>query len=318
IDVTTGYPRFSFGNINLVSGISFIPAMIGLFGLSEVLFQISKKQDFSSPTIEKITKIPLIEAFKISVKNIFTFIKSSLIGVFIGALPGAGADIAAWVSYGVAKRTSKNSDKFGTGFEEGVIAPTTANNAALGGTWIPAFIFGVPGDTITAIVLGAMLMYGLKPGPRIFIESGDLMRSIFAIGIISHFFLFIFGYLAIKASSFLLKLPKNIVLVAILVFCIIGSYSINNNFFDVYVMIFFGVMGFFLEKIDVPLAPIILGIILGPMVENNLRVGLIQSEGKLSPFFTRPICLVIIVIIILTLFGGNIISFLNKLSRSKK
>ena len=319
IDVTTGYPRFSFGNINLTSGISFIPAMIGLFGFSEVLLQITRRQDFSLPTVEKFTKVPILEAFKVTFKNIWTFIKSSLIGVFIGALPGAGADIAAWVSYGVAKRTSKNSDKFGTGFEEGVIAPTAANNAALGGTWIPAFIFGVPGDTITAIVLGAMLMYGLKPGPQIFVESGDLMRSIFAIALISHVFLFILGALAIKASGFLLRLPRNIVWVAIIIFSIVGSYSINNNFFDVYVMIFFGLTGFLLEKIDVPLAPIILGIILGPMVENNLRVGLILSEGKITPFLTRPICLVIIVMIIFTLFGGGITHLIKKVFiRSKK
>jgi len=318
IDVTTGYPRFSFGNINLTSGISFIPAMIGLFGFSEVLNQMTKKQDFSLPTIEKITKIPIIEALKITFKNVFTFIKSSIVGVLIGALPGAGADIAAWVSYGVAKKTSKNGDKFGTGYEEGVLAPTAANNAALGGTWIPAFIFGVPGDTITAIVLGAMLMYGLKPGPRIFIENGVQMRTIFLIAIISHFFLFIFGYLAIKASNYLLKLPRNIVLVAIVIFCIVGSYSINNNFFDVYVMIFFGLIGFFFDKIGIPLAPIILGIILGPMVENNLRVGLIQSDGSLLPFVVRPICLILILMMIFILFGGNILNIINKLIKGKK
>ncbi len=317
VDVTTGYPRFTFGNTNLIGGISFIPVMIGLFGLSEILKNLTKKEELGAPTIKGSGRLPFLETIKTIWNYKLRFLISSIIGVFIGALPGAGADIAAWVAYGAAKNTSKNKNEFGTGHVEGVIAPTSANNAALGGTWIPAFVFGIPGDTITAIVLGAMLMYGLRPGPDIFSQSRNLMNSIFAIGIISQIFLIPLGYLGIKAAGQLLKLPRNIIWVGVVFYSIIGSYAINNNFFDIYMMLIAGLVGFFLEKLDVPLAPLILGLILGPMVENNLRVGLIKTHGNFLPFITRPISLTIIVIMFLILFGGNIISFILRLFRGK-
>lgn len=315
IDITTGYPRFTFGNTNLIGGISFIPVMIGLFGLSEILKNLTKKEELGAPTIKGFGKLPVLEAIKTIWKYKLRFLISSIVGVFIGALPGAGADIAAWVSYGTAKNTSKNKNEFGTGHVEGVIAPTSANNAALGGTWIPAFVFGIPGDTLTAIVLGAMLMYGLRPGPNIFSQSRNLMNSIFAIGIITQILLLPLGFLGIKLSGQLLKLPRNIIWIGVVFFSIIGSYAINNNFFDVYMMIIAGLVGFFLEKLDVPLAPLILGLILGPMVENNLRVGLIKTSGNFWPFITRPISLGTIVVMFLVIFGGNIISFILRLFR---
>ena len=318
IDITTGYPRFAFGNTNLIGGVSFIPVMIGLFGLSEILKNLTKKEELGTPTIKGFGKLPFLEAIKTLWNYKLRFLISSTIGVFIGALPGAGADIAAWVSYGAAKNTSKNKNEFGTGCVEGIVAPTCANNAAIGGTWIPAFVFGIPGDTITAIVLGAMLMYGLRPGPNIFSQSKNLMNSIFAIGIISQFFLIPLGFLGIKASGQLLKSPKNIIWIGVIFFSIIGSYAINNNYFDIYIMLFAGLVGLFLEKLDVPLAPLILGLILGPMVENNLRVGLIKTHGSFLPFITRPISFSIIVIMFLILFGGDIISFIFRLYRGKK
>jgi TctA family transporter len=244
VDVTTGFPRFTFGNTNLIGGISFIPVMIGLFGLSEVLKHITMKEELSASTIKPIGKLPILEALKVLWDYKLRFVISSLIGVFIGALPGTGADVAAWVSYGVAKNTSRNKNEIGTGHVEGVLAPTSANNAAIGGTWIPAFVFGIPGDTITAIVLGAMLMYGLRPGPNIFseTESKNLMDSIFTIGILSQIFLIPFGILGIKAAGQILKLPKNIIWIGVIFFSIIGSYAINNNYFDIYVMLVAGLI----------------------------------------------------------------------------
>lgn len=319
IDITTGYPRFTFGSTNLTGGISFIPVMIGLFGLSEVLKNLlTKEEKLSKSTAKGFGKLPILEAIKLTWKYKLRFLISSIIGVSIGALPGAGADIAAWVSYGVAKNTSKDKDKFGTGYPEGVVAPTSANNAAIGGAWIPAFVFGVPGDTGTAIVLGAMLMYGLRPGPNIFSQSRDLMNSIFVIGIITQFFLIPFGLLGIKVSGQALKLPKNIIWVAVAFFSTIGSYAMKNNLFDIYVMLAAGLIGFFLEKVDVPLAPLILGIILGPMIEDNLRVGLIKTNGNFLPFITRPISLTIIIIIIWVLVGRNITSFILKSYRGRR
>jgi TctA family transporter len=214
-------------------------------------------------------------------------------GTFVGALPGAGADIAAWAAYGLAKKTSKRSKEFGHGCEEGVVAPTSANNAAVGGAWIPALVFGIPGDAVTAIVLGAFTMYSIKPGPMIFEQNAELMSSLFAIGLITQLLLLPAGWLGIKFFGRLMRLPKPYVHAGVVVFSVIGAYALHNNMFDVWVMIAFGVLGWFLEKHKVPLAPLILGMILCPMIEENLRRGLISSSGSVAPFFTNPICIAI-------------------------
>ena len=235
----------------------------------------------------------------------------------MGALPGAGADIAAWVAYGVEKKTSKKPEEFGKGSIDGVIAPTSANNAALGGTWIPALVFGVPGDSITAIVLGAMLMYGLRPGPLIFQQSPDFVKGVFAIALISQFFLIPVGLLGIKAYGRILRLPRNIIMVFVLIFSVVGSYSIRNSFFDIYIMLFFGVIGYIFENLDIPLAPMVLGIILGPMIEDNLRVGLIKTGGNYLPFLTNPISAVLVLLIIFTFFSSNVSNLFRIIFRKK-
>ena len=308
IDVTTGYPRFTFGNIELMGGIGFIPAMIGLFGLSEVLRHVKNKKGLQLPSLKEKIKVSFKEALREIWPRKWTLIKSAIIGTFIGALPGAGADMGAWISYGIEKRTSKEPDKFGQGCLAGVVAPTSANNAALGGTWIPALVFGVPGDSITAIVLGAMLMYGLKPGPLIFEKSRDLVNSIFAVALISQVFLVFIGLLGIKAYGKILKLPRNIMLVGVVMFSIIGSYAIRNSFFDIYIMLIFGLVGYLFEEIKIPIPPMILGIILGPMVEDSLRIGLIKTSGSFVPFMTRPFSLILVVLIGLMLFSRNIVT----------
>jgi TctA family transporter len=239
---------------------------------------------------------------KTLILNTRLIFQSSVIGNLAGALPGAGADIAAWVSYGVAKRTSKHPEKFGTGHEEGVIAPTSANNAALGGSWIPALVFGIPGDTVTAIVLGAMMMYGLTPGPLVFQNERFLVNQIFSVGIVSQFFLLIIGILGIRAYTMILRFRRNAVLAGILIFSIVGAYALNNSLFDVGLVLVFGLAGFFMEKAEIPLPPLILGLILGPMIEENLRVGLVKTDGSLVPFFTRPISLALFTALMLLFF----------------
>ncbi len=184
-----------------------------------------------------------------------------------------------------------------------MIAPTSANNAAVAGAWIPALVFGVPGDAVTAIVLGVLLVRGIRPGPMLFEQSGGLLQSIFAIALITQFLLIPCGYAGIKFFAWILKLPRHIVLVGVLVFSIVGAFALRNNLFDVYVMFGFGILGFFLESWRVPLAPLILGLILGPLVEEKLRAGLIASSGSLEPFFTRPICLTLIAILGITLLA---------------
>ena len=302
IDISTGYPRFTFDNINLISGINFIPVMIGLFGLSEVIRDIAvQSQDqLSSAAIVETGHVSPKDVLKVMGRNKRVIAQSSLIGTLIGALPGAGADIAAWVSYGFAKKTSKHPEVFGTGSEEGVIAPTTANNAALGGTWIPALVFGIPGDTITAIVLGAMLMYGLKPGPLVFTNNKDLINQIFAVALASQVFVLILGFLGIKAFAFLFKFPRNVVLAGITVFSLIGAFAIRASVFDVLLVVIFGIIGYFMEKVEMPLSPLILGLVLGPMIEDNLRIGLIKTNNSFLPFITRPISAVFALILAVT------------------
>lgn len=302
VDITTGYPRFAFGNENLMGGIGFIPVMIGLFGLSEVFRSIISPENMKTRSITENISITFRSVGKILLKSKRLILQSSIIGNLVGALPGAGADMAAWIAYGVGKKTSKHPEKFGTGYEEGVIAPTSANNASLGGTWIPALVFGIPGDTITAILLGAMMMYGLTPGPLVFENERFLVNQIFTVGLISQVFLLIIGALGIKAYRVILRFPRNIVLAAVLVFSIIGSYALANNLFDVGIVLVFGLVGFFMEKADMPLPPVILGLILGPMIEENLRIGLIKTDGAFGEFFTRPISFVLFLILMLLFF----------------
>jgi len=311
IDVTTGYPRFTFGVTDLMDGVGFIPAMIGLFGLSAVFKRVTQKSQLQLSAVSEVVKPNLKETFKHIWKHKFTLIRGALIGTFIGALPGAGADVAAWVSYGVEKNVSKD-EELGTGSIRGVIAPTSANNAAIGGTWIPALVFGLPGDSITAIVLGAMLMYGLRPGPMIFTQSKDLVTQLFTVAVLIQVLLLPIGWLGIKAFSLFVKLKTSLVMVAVTVFCIIGSYALRNSVFDVYVMFVFGLIGYAFEKLRIPLAPMILGLILGRTVEDNLRVGLIKTKGSFLPFLSRPISLTLFVMIVLVLIVPPLTKILSR------
>lgn len=300
LDIISGAQRFTFGNPELMSGLGFIPVMIGLFGVSEVIRSVVA--GISSPT----TEIPADDstegrfaALRAVWQNKGTVAKSSVTGTVIGALPGAGADIAAWAAYGLAERTSPRADQFGKGEVAGVVAPTSANNAAVAGAWIPALVFGIPGDAVTAIVLGALMMYEIRPGPLIFEQNPQQVQNIFNIALITQVLLLPCGYLGLKTFGWILKLPRSVVMTAVLVFSTVGAFSLRNSLFDVGVMAIFGVVGYFLEARRVPLAPLILGLILGPMVEENFRTGMIKSEGSFLPFLTRPLCLVLIALLLI-------------------
>lgn len=289
IDMVSGTPRFTFGRSDLMMGIGFIPVMIGLFGLAEVLRNVRHRAALAAPAIRAESSLALRESLRTLRRRFRTVLRGSVIGTFTGALPGAGADIAAWAAYGFEQKTAKNPERFGRGTEDGVIAPASAHNGAVAGAWIPALVFGIPGDSVTAIVIGAMLMYDLKPGPLIFEQSGDQVRAIFGIALVTQFLLIPCGYLGIKMFGSILRLPRNLVLTAVVVFSVVGAFALRNSLFDVTVMVVFGVVGFYLESQRVPVAPLILGLILGPMVEENLRAGLIKSGGSFEPFLTRPI-----------------------------
>ena len=299
IDTVSGQQRFTLGYDELMDGVNFIPVMIGLFGMSEVFRNLLQPQTFEKAA-QVIDQIPRTLQLWLTVwKHKFLVLRSSILGTLVGALPGAGADIAAWAAYGLAQRTSKEGEEFGTGAMEGVIAPTSANNAAVGGAWIPALVFGIPGDAVTAIVLGAMIMYDIKPGPLIFQESPQKMHDLFSIALITQFLLLLCGWIGIRAFGYIVKLPRAIVMGGVIVFSVVGAYAIRNSVFDIWIMLVFGIIGVFFERLRIPLPPLILGLILGPMLEENLRTGLIKSAGDWTPFFTRPVCVVLIAILAL-------------------
>jgi putative tricarboxylic transport membrane protein len=298
-DVTTFQERYMLGLSELSTGLSFIPAMIGLFGISEVIRSVyrydprDKPPDEATSSLQDNSSFEVKESLKIIAANTPTIAQSVITGTVIGALPGAGADIAAWGAYGIAHKTSNPAEqvKFGRGIWKGVIAPTSANNAAVAAAWIPALVFGVPGDAVTAIVLGAFLTYDITPGPELFANGGA--DFIFAIAMITQLLLIPAGLVGILLFGKFMKLPREIVFSCVVIFSVVGAYAMNNNQFDVWIMFGFGLLGVFLESRKVPLAPLILGMILGPKVEMYFRQGMISSQGKFSYAFESTIDLIL-------------------------
>jgi TctA family transporter len=299
LDITLGYPRFTFGSTELLNGVDFIPAMIGLFGVSEILRNMG-----SSHLQYPITAVKAEKIFSGVAKTLWKYkmnmVRAGGIGTFIGILPGAGADIAAWIAYAAAKRFSKEPELYGKGAIEPIVDAGTANNACLAGDWVPALVFGIPGDSITAIVIGVLFMKGLRPGPMIFQQQPELIYAVYISFIIANILMVPFGYLAIKLSGTILKVPRNILMPAILMFCIVGSFAINNSFFDIGVMLVMGILGYFFENNGIPVAPIVLGMVLGPIVEQNFMISMIKSEWDLTQFFTRPAAAILAALTILT------------------
>jgi len=212
-----------------------------------------------------------------------------VLGTAIGALPGAGADIAAWMSYAMSKKFSKEPEKFGTGHVEGIVEAGAANNSALAGAWIPALVFGIPGDSITAIVIGVLYIKGMNPGPMIFINNPENIYAIFIVFFLANLMMIPLGWMAIKAAKRILDVPRNILMPVILLFCIVGAFAINNDLFAITVMLVFGVVAYFMEENGYPVAPAILGVILGQMLEENFISSMIKADGNLLGFFSRPI-----------------------------
>jgi TctA family transporter len=220
-------------------------------------------------------------------------LRGSVLGTAIGALPGAGADIAAWISYGLSKRFSRTPEKFGTGHVEGVLESGVANNSALAGAWIPALVFGIPGDSITAIVIGVLYLKGLNPGPTIFIEHPENIYAVFIVFFLANLLMLPLGWVAIKIAKNVLTVPRNILMPVILLFCVVGAFAINNSVFDIGVMLVFGLLACFMELNGFPIAPTILGVVLGGMLEQNFVTSMIKAGGDASAFFARPLACVL-------------------------
>jgi TctA family transporter len=288
MDPVAGYPRFTFGSVDLMSGISFIPTMIGAFAVSELLRGALSQNDTGALVQEKVGALfrGIGEVARRYWRN---FLRGSVVGTAIGALPGAGADIAAWVSYAMAKRFSKEPEKFGTGHIEGVVESTSSNNSALGGAWMPALVFGIPGDSITAIVIGVLYMKGMNPGPTVFLQNPQFIYAVFMIFILANLLMLPLGWAAIKGAGKLLRAPRNILLPVILLFCIVGSFAITNSPYGILVMLIFGIVGWLMEENGIPVAPLVLGIVLGELLEQSFLTSMMKADGDPTVFFTRPI-----------------------------
>lgn len=290
-------PRFTFGIPALYQGISFIPAMIGLFGLAEVFSNLCEMSAAETPGGDVSTGDMADENWSLvqdaqdrMVRHIGGVGRSSLLGVLIGMLPGAGADIAAWVALAASKRSRPNEDN-DEQLMQSIADATTANSAALAGGWIPTLVFGIPGDSVTAIVIGVLLMKNVTPGPVIFEEQPALVYSIYLIFILANLVMFPIGLLAIRLGARIVRIPRQILLPLIVLFCITGSYALNSSMFDVTTMLLMGVLGFVLNRWGVPPGPVVLGLVLGGPLEERLIQSLSASEGSLSGLVSRPLSL---------------------------
>ena len=283
-----GFPRFTFGNIELLGGIGLIPLMIGMFAISEI---IRYAVDINAAPM--IVDQPIGNVFKgmwrLTVKYPLQILRGSALGTLVGALPGAGADIAAWMSYAISKKFSKEPEKFGTGHVEGIVESGSANNSALAGAWIPALVFGIPGDSITAIVIGVLYMKNMNPGPSLFINNPQNIYAVYLLFIIANLIMIPLGFLCIKVAKQILRVPRSVLMPVIMLFCVVGAFAINNTAFDVTVMVIAGVAAYVLEDNGFPIAPAILGVVLGGMLEENFVTSMIKSDGYLLAFFQRPI-----------------------------
>ncbi len=292
-----GFVRFSFGNTNLSGGINLIPAMVGAFGFAEILSMMKYRHvNVVKSSIERV-----IPRFREIFRYRKTIVRSGLIGTLIGAIPGVGEDIAAWVSYDFAKRGSREPETFGTGNVEGLIASETGNNAAVAGAVIPVLSLGIPGSAPAAVLLAAMFIHGVRPGPLIMIESPEFVYKVVAMVFLATCAMFILGLSMVKYVVKVLQVPRTKLMPLIFTLCVVGSFAIQSRIFDVRVMVFFGILGFIMIEMDYPVAPMILGLILGNMLDTNLRRALVISEGDIFQFISRPICIVLIALIILTL-----------------
>jgi putative tricarboxylic transport membrane protein len=262
--------------------------MVGLFAVSEVLRYVTSVEKPLHLAQDRFGSI-LKGQWALVKKYPVQALRGSGLGTLIGVLPGAGADIAAWMSYAVSKKFSKEPQKFGTGHVEGVVESGAANNSALSGAWVPALVFGIPGDSITAIAIGVLYMKNMFPGPQIFLENPQNIYAVFIVFFLANLMMLPLGLLAIRSYKQVLRVPRAVLMPVILVFCMVGAFAINNTQFDIGIMLAFGVLAFFMEKNGFPIAPVILGAVLGGMLERHFTRSLQIAEGDWTTFFSRPI-----------------------------
>jgi len=293
------YPRFTFGYSELDGGLDIVPVLIGAFGIPQII-QVLKDKVCIKKT-EKLQKI--LPEFREIVRHFSDIVRSALIGVGIGAVPGIGEDIAGWVSYGAAKNSSKHPEKFGTGEVKAVISTETANNACIGGAMIPLLSLGIPGSPPAAMLLGALLLHGVQPGPMLMSDHPKFVLEVAAILLLSSFAMWVVGMLLAKQVVKVLRIPPAIFMPFIAVLCVLGSYALGLRIFNLYLMVPVGIIAYFLVEMGYPIAPLVIAVILGPMADENLRRALMVSKGSLLPVFTRPVALALFLAIVLTVLS---------------
>jgi putative tricarboxylic transport membrane protein len=308
MDILSGMERFTFDIPILIDGVGLVPVAMGLFGISEVLLNLETtlKRDIFKTSLKGL--LPNLEDWR---QSLWPIIRGSILGFFLGILPGGGGVIASFTSYAVEKRVSRHPERFGHGAIEGVAGPETANNAGTGGAFIPLLTLGLPSNAVMAILLGAMLIYGMQPGPMLIKAHPDLFWGVITSMYIGNAMLLVLNLPLIGLWVKILKIPYRLLFPLILLFCLVGAYSLNNNTAEVAMMVIFGVLGYFLRKFKYPLAPAILALVLGPMLEKALRQSLLMSVGSGWIFVTRPISLVTL-LISFALLASSLLPWMRK------
>lgn len=298
LDPMSGYERFTFGSADLTGGISLVPLLIGMFALSEILIQAEARlphlvaRDTWSPFGVTLADMRRVAA---------TILRSTGIGVFIGVLPGIGAEISCWIAYGAAKQRSKKPEEFGKGSIEGVAAAESGNNAVCPAALIPMLVFGIPGDTITAILLGAFMAQGLIPGPLLFEKHSHIIYGFFSMLLVTNVMMLAFGYLAIRYLARVILIPQGLLMPVVLAICFAGSFAVNSSYTDVLITVAGGFVGYLMRKTEVPIPPLVIALLLAPGFENGLRQSLVLSGGDPSIFFTRPISAAIVALMVVAM-----------------
>lgn len=298
-DPISGASRFCYGIQDLIDGLSFISVSVGLFAIGEVMETVEGSLSVSHFKSKLSGLLPDIDDWRASKGAL---VRGSIIGFIVGVLPGAGATIASMLAYAVEKRISKHPEKFGTGIIEGVAAPEGANNSATGGALVPLLTLGIPGGAATAVMLGGLMIHGLRPGPLLFKQHGDFVWGLIASMYIGNIMLLILNLPLVRVFASILRIPRFILLPMVVVFSALGVYSVNNSLGEVYVMFIFGIIGYFMRKLDFPAAPVVLAIVLTPLMERTLRQSLMMSRMDLTIFFTRPVSCVLMTAALLSLF----------------
>lgn len=285
----TAYPRFTFGFPELDGGIALLPALIGLFAVAQILEEAESRKKPVPFQAERFSLRDMGFSIRNGLSHFSNWLRSSLIGTGIGILPGLGGAVCNILAYGAAKKYSKHPEKFGTGISDGLVASESSNNASTGGALVPLMTLGIPGDNTAAILLAGFMIHGITPGPMLFETQGMLVYGIFTALVISNLFMLVAMFAFMRGFVNVLSVPKHILLPIVMALCVIGAYGINNRLFDVACMLAFGVLGWVMKKASLPITPLLLGFILGPIIEVNLRRGLMRTQGDFTPFFTQPI-----------------------------